>query len=117
MLFKRTLKSTMNWKTLNELDQLDQIVEESHQHRVMILKHSTRCSISSMALNRLERSWEEDNNVTPYYLDLIQYRPISNTIAEKFGVEHQSPQVIVLENGKVVYTASHMGISYNEVLA
>ncbi|OHX67093.1 bacillithiol system redox-active protein YtxJ [Flammeovirga pacifica] len=107
----------MNWKTLNELDQLDQIIEESHNQRVMILKHSTRCSISSMALNRLERSWEEGNNVTPYYLDLIQYRPISNAIAEKFGVEHQSPQVIVFENGKVVYSASHMGISYKEVVA
>ncbi|NLR92978.1 MULTISPECIES: bacillithiol system redox-active protein YtxJ [Flammeovirga] len=107
----------MNWKPLTDISQLDQILEESKNQRVMILKHSTRCSISSMALNRLERSWEDDNKVAPYYLDLIKYRPISNAIAEKFGVEHESPQVIVIENGEVAYTASHMGINYSSVVA
>lgn len=68
-----------------------------------------------MALDRLERNWdqEEMQNVVPYFLDLISYRSISNKIAETFGVQHESPQVLLIENGKCVYNASHMGISYD----
>ncbi|MBB6461447.1 bacillithiol system redox-active protein YtxJ [Flammeovirga kamogawensis] len=107
----------MNWNQLTEVSELDNLLELSKKQKVAILKHSTRCSISSMALNRLERAWQDDNGIAPYYLDLIRYRDVSNAIASKFGVEHQSPQVIVLENGKVTYTGSHMGISYADIVA
>lgn len=107
----------MQWHQLTETSQLDELLNLSQTQKVLILKHSTRCSISSMALNRLERAWDDSNGVVPYYLDLIQYRPISNAIADKFNVEHQSPQVIVLDKGEVVYTASHMGISYSDIVA
>jgi len=64
-----------------------------------------------MALSRLERSWSyNDEEVIPFFLDLIAYREVSNTIAEKFGVEHQSPQLIVLKDGKVVANSSHNSI-------
>jgi bacillithiol system protein YtxJ len=48
--------------------------------------------------------------VTPYYLDLLEFRPISNEIAGRFGVMHQSPQIILIKNGNAVYTASHSDI-------
>ncbi|WNB17723.1 bacillithiol system redox-active protein YtxJ [Marivirga arenosa] len=107
----------MNWERIDSIESLNNIVEESQDKAVMIFKHSTSCSISSMALNRLERSWSEDemSNVKAYYLDLISYRDISNAIADKFGVMHQSPQILLIKNGECVYDDSHMGISYQNL--
>ncbi len=104
----------MNWIALTEGSQLEQIKEQSKQQPVVIFKHSTRCSISSMAKNRLERQTPADNTLF-YYLDLIQYRAISNKIAEDFHVHHQSPQVLLIKNGECTYEESHNGISMEEI--
>jgi bacillithiol system protein YtxJ len=107
----------IQWVTLTEMSQLDEVLEESKTQTVFIYKHSTRCSISSMAMNRLERSWtEEGNKVKAYYLDLIRYRDISNAVAEKFGVYHESPQIIIIKNGATVHNDSHMSISFDDIL-
>ncbi|MEQ8926480.1 MAG: bacillithiol system redox-active protein YtxJ [Fulvivirga sp.] len=106
----------MNWNHLTSADQLNSIIEESEISPVLIFKHSTRCSISSMALNRLERSWDESDGIKPYYLDLIQYRPLSNQIEEQLNVQHQSPQAILIRNKEVVHHNSHMGISYADFI-
>ncbi len=106
----------MNWTPLTSSEQLAHLNEESNNQPVLVFKHSTRCSISSAALARLERSWKEDNGIKPYYLDLLAYRPISNEIATVFGVEHQSPQALLIRNGKCIYTESHMGIDVSEML-
>lgn len=107
----------MNWIELKEEGQLEQIKTESKQQPVLIFKHSTRCSVSSMALNRLERSWndKELEGLKAYHLDLITYRPVSNQIASDFGVPHESPQILIISDGKCTYHNSHMGISYHEV--
>lgn len=106
----------MNWKQLNTLNQLDEIVEKSALEPVVIFKHSTSCSISKMALSRLERSWNAAETPSDaYYLDLIAHRNISNSIAQKFDVVHESPQLIVIHKGKAIYDTSHMGISYTEL--
>ena len=104
----------MNWIALTESNQLQTINEESFKHPVLILKHSTTCSISKTALNRLERNWKQENvgDLKPYYLDLLNYRPISAEIAASFKVEHQSPQVLVIHNGESIYDASHFDISF-----
>lgn len=109
----------MHWNQLTDLAQLEEIKKESHHYPVLILKHSTRCSISTTTLGRLERSWKEDevSELKPYYLDLIAYRPISNKIAEEFGVWHESPQAIIIRNGESVYDASHFDISFDEIKA
>ena len=91
------------------------IMEQSKQQPVVIFKHSTRCSISSMAKNRLEREATPDNIVF-YYLDLIRYRSVSNKIAEVFEVHHESPQVLLLRNGECVYDESHGGIDMGEIV-
>lgn len=109
----------MNWNVLNSEAQLEALREESKQQPVLIFKHSTRCSISATAKARLERKWADGDNaaVKPYYLDLLNYRGISNRIAEEFGVRHESPQVLVLKDGKAAYHASHMDIRYEDILA
>ena len=105
-------KVDIQWQTLNTLEQLGSIKKESHNQPVLIYKHSTRCGISSMVLNRLEREWSAElNGIKAYYLDLIAFRSVSNSVAELFNVYHESPQAIVIKDGSVVYHASHMNIS------
>jgi bacillithiol system protein YtxJ len=108
----------MNWKKLTESTQIEEIKELSFTKPVLIFKHSTRCSVSSMSLDRLLRNWktEDGEKVVPYFLDLIAFRNLSNQIEADFGVAHESPQVIILRNGKAVYDNSHMGISYPEIM-
>lgn len=107
----------MQWIALDSLEQLDALDARSEGTPVLIFKHSTRCSISSAALARVERAWTpEDAMAHPaYYLDLLQFRALSNAIAERYGVEHASPQVLVIRNGRCSYTESHFGIRYSDV--
>ena len=98
----------MNWVKLDNKNQLEEVKTLSEKQPVLIFKHSTRCSISSTSLNRLERAWKTDE-IKPYFLDLIAFRDISNQIAEEFSVEHQSPQVLLIGQGKCVYHTSHPG--------
>ena len=105
------METMLQWNTLNEIGQLDLLVDESYQIPVVIFKHSTRCSISSAALGRMQRGWTDQHmKAKAYYLDLIAHRDVSNRIALLFDVEHQSPQVIVVRNSKAVYDASHIMI-------
>lgn len=102
----------MNWKDITTENQFQDLL--SNQQVFVVFKHSTRCSISSMVKNRLERDLQQDIDV--YYLDLIAYRNVSNHIAQVSGVTHESPQIIVFKNGSAVYDASHTAISADELL-
>lgn len=108
----------MNWNTIETESDLEKLIEESHTQPILLFKHSTRCSISATALGRIERNWTSDNYklIKPYFLDLITYRNISNEIADKFKVLHESPQVLLIKNGVSVYNNSHMGISLPAIL-
>ena len=101
----------MNWIELNNISQLDSIQESSKSKAVLLFKHSTRCSISTMAKSRLERDWNDDIEIETYYLDLIKFREISNEMADKFNIPHQSPQALLIKNGECIYDASHNMIS------
>ncbi len=104
------------WKTLNSIDQLQEIISASEVKPVVLFKHSTRCSISSMALNRLQNLDDAFyDKVDFYYLDLIAFREVSNAIASKLDVYHESPQVIFVKNRECIYDASHMEISPKEL--
>ena len=107
--------------SLDHLSQLDEIVELSANadiKAVAIFKHSTRCSISSMALNRLTRSWDITSEKIPlFFLDLISYRNISNEVAYQYEVVHESPQLLIIKNGKCVYHASHSAIDVDDIKA
>lgn len=109
----------MNWNKLTSEAQIDQLIAESSAKPVLIFKHSTRCSISSMSLDRLLRNWKEQDSeeISPYYLDLIAYRSLSDQVAARFGIPHESPQVLILKDGNVTYSESHYGINYTEIKA
>lgn len=104
----------MKWIPINNNAQLEEIKKISEQQPILIFKHSTRCSISATVLSRLERTWKEEEMAAlkPYFLDLLNYRSVSNAVAEFFNVQHQSPQVLLIYKGVCVYDSSHMDISY-----
>jgi bacillithiol system protein YtxJ len=104
----------MDWKNLTSIDQFETITANSFNTPQVLFKHSTRCSISSMALNRLESS-TPPTGIDFYLLDLLQHRDISAAIADKFKVHHESPQVLVIMSGECTYDESHMGISMDEI--
>jgi bacillithiol system protein YtxJ len=104
----------MNWIELKSEDQLNRIIEQSKIKAQVIFKHSTRCSISSMAKGRLERSLAPEN-ADFYFLDLIAYRDLSNKVSSAFHVFHESPQILVIRNGECTYDESHGSISMEEI--
>jgi len=107
-----------DWKVLDDVAQLEQIIEDSHEKPVVLFKHSVSCGISSMIKHQLESSWEFDAaKLDFYYLDLLAHRPISNQIAEQFGVVHQSPQIIVIRNGHATFDTSHHAINNEKIRA
>lgn len=105
------------WQPITQAEQLQDIVRESHEQPILIFKHSTSCSISAAAKGKLERQWADAGltDAKLYYLDLLRFRPISAEIAQQFGVQHESPQLLLIQDGECRYNASHMGIRLSEV--
>ena len=105
------------WTPLTESAQLDAIVQESRQQPVLIFKHSTTCSISAAAKGKIERQWAAAglDDTKLYYLDLLRYRPLSGEVGQKFSVSHESPQLLLIQDGECRYDASHMGIRLSDV--
>ncbi|MPT35266.1 MAG: bacillithiol system redox-active protein YtxJ [Flavobacterium sp.] len=111
---EEAVPSKVNWKRL-ETTTLDAIAEQYFEKPAVIFKHSTRCSINRMALKQFEREYALDDELDVYFLDLLEHRPLSNGIAERFGVQHESPQLIVIKDGKAVYNASHSAIQADDL--
>lgn len=107
---EQNLVTKINWISLTDLVQLNEIVELSNEKPVLIFKHSTRCSISRFALKQFENEYELENKISLYFLDLLNHRDISNEITSRFEVEHQSPQLLLINKGKCIYDASHSNI-------
>lgn len=105
----------MDWIYITEENQLADIKIKSHTSPQVIFKHSTRCSISGMAKNRLERSIAPET-LAFYILDLIKFRDLSNKIAQEFQIHHESPQILIIVNGKCIYDESHSGIDMEDII-
>lgn len=106
------------WFQLIALNTLPNIVLKSAERPQIIFKHSTRCSISTMVLNRLLALKSDCYSVADfYYLDLLSHPDISAAIADSFDVIHESPQIIVVHNGEAIYDASHNEINTQDLNA
>ncbi len=106
----------MNWHPINSSEQLEHIKSASYITPQVIFKHSTTCSISRIALDRFERAATPEK-VDFHYLDLLNYKAISNEIASFFQVHHESPQIILIKNGECIYDESHYGIMMDELIS
>lgn len=105
-------KKIIPWIPLTALKQLDDVLKQSHEKPVVIFKHSTRCGISRMVLRQFEKQLDfEANHVKFYFLDLLTFREISDEIAIRFQVHHQSPQLIIIKSDTVLNHCSHYEIN------
>jgi bacillithiol system protein YtxJ len=108
--------SSFPWKEITSVEEFNEMLNAPTDKAKLFFKHSTRCSISSMALKGFEREWNvSSDDFELYFVDLIAHRDISNAIAAESHVEHQSPQVVVWRNGEVIYNASHHHIDAQKI--
>ena len=116
--FAHNKSSKMDWINLNSVEQLAEINENSKNKTQIIFKHSTRCSVSVFAKRILSDEYSDEikKNADVYYLDLIAFRQISNSIANYYGVVHESPQILVINNGECTFNASHSDVSFKSAL-
>ena len=106
----------LNWILLERTAQIDDLVERSHSTPCLIFKHSTKCLISDVALGRLEKQWHfQTDQIIPYFLDAIAFRPISKYICETFEEHHETPQILLIENGECILEANNMDIHVSEI--
>lgn len=107
----------MDWLPLKSEQEVQDISENiSHQTICIIFKHSTTCSISAIAKHRVKDYTDsKTNGFKFYYLDLIANRSVSNFISDLFGIRHESPQVLIIKDGKCIYSESHLSIN-SEIL-
>lgn len=116
-LFKKTEdsgegKKVFLWIPLTDIVQLEAIEEKSRTKPQLIFKHSTSCGISRMVIRTFADTFDfSPEQIDIYYLDLHDYRQVSDEVGYRFQVRHQSPQVLVLKNGEVVAHDSHGGIT------
>ncbi|WP_462411288.1 bacillithiol system redox-active protein YtxJ [Neobacillus sp. Marseille-QA0830] len=96
-------------KKIDSAEEFDQILNSSNTF--FLLKHSLTCPISQAAYNEYEKFSNENENVPAYYLAVQDARPLSNEIADKFAIKHESPQAILFSNGEPKWNASHWKIT------
>ncbi len=107
----------IHWNKITSLNDWEEAKKKSFENAIVVFKHSTTCPISINALARFERQWNEEvDHIQPYFLDLLSFRPISNQIATDTQITHQSPQIIMIKDGKALYNASHNGIKVEDLL-
>ncbi len=115
-LFLKEKKQTDSfWIKLMSTDDLRKALAANKETPKIFFKHSTRCGTSIMAIKSFENNWEEMAEVERYYIDVLRQRAVSEELAILTGVKHESPQVIVLLNGNLVYHDSHGDINVREI--
>lgn len=108
----------MDWNPLHSLEDLAEALQRSQDQPIVLFKHSTRCPTSAMALRLTEQRWASVSaDVRPYFLDLIAHRDVSAAIAAELGVDHESPQMILVRDGVVLHHASHHRIDPSDLVA
>ena len=90
-------------------EQWQDLLDQSMNESVFLFKHSTRCGVSSMVLNRFEKQMRERNK-NYYFLNILRNRDLSNWIADELNIRHESPQLIVLKETKVIAYDSHYNL-------
>ena len=113
--FSSKPQEDFNWNRISSVEELNSVFQASESKPSLFFKHSTRCSISSMALSGFERNWNKELDCDLFFIDLIANRDVSQKLAELSGVTHQSPQAIVTLGKEIIYNASHSGIDAKEI--
>lgn len=105
------------WILLENKSQLEELESRSEEKLGVLFKHSPRCLVSRMALNMFQKNFEQEwtGRANLYIVDVLKSRAVSKEIEERFGIRHESPQLILLKDGKVVLHRSHSGIAARSI--
>jgi bacillithiol system protein YtxJ len=114
---KQKFGGNMMWNTIESEEQFKHALDESYKVNVVLYKHSPTCGISAAALERLESGFSEQlgNQIDLYYIDVLQSRTLSRHIADVMGVRHQSPQMLLIKDGKVIFHNSHYDVGWERI--
>lgn len=97
---------------LQRIDELDRLLTESRERPLLLFKHSHSCGISAEALDELLAHLSEKNGEARYAVVTVQtHRDVSNAVAARLGVRHETPQALLVRNGQVVWKASHFRVT------
>ena len=96
---------------LRRKQDFEQLLERSNKDPILIFKHSTQCPVSDAALDELKSFASDVKDVECGVVLVIEHRNVSNAIAEYLNVRHESPQAIVVEDGRSTWSASHWSIT------
>ena len=101
---------------LSDLDMLEAAIAESSERPVLLFKHSRTCGISCEALDELHAHLKRGGTRAAYKMITVQsHRRVSDTVAQRLGVRHETPQAILLKDGRPVWNASHFRITADEI--
>ncbi|HTI39170.1 MAG TPA: bacillithiol system redox-active protein YtxJ [Vicinamibacterales bacterium] len=102
--------------TLSELHELEAAIQESAERPVLLFKHSRQCGVSCEALDELQSHIDRHAGPAAYKMITVQtHRPVSDAAARRLGVRHETPQAILLKDGKPVWSASHFRITADQL--
>lgn len=100
----------MSYQSINSIADFDSVLQKSNSETIAVFKHSSTCDLSAMAKKEMA------NVKFPVYELIVQTaRPLSNHIESHFGIRHESPQVILISQGKPIYNASHRAVTADSI--
>ena len=101
---------------IERLDQLDRLIVDSEAQPLLLFKHSYTCGISAEALDELITHLNDDSIDVRYAMVTVQtHRDVSNAVSTRLGVRHETPQALLVRNGRVVWSASHFRVNADEL--
>ena len=101
---------------LTDLSALDEAIAESRERPVLLFKHSRYCGVSAEALDELQSHIDGSPADVAYRVITVQtHRPVSDAVAQRLGLRHETPQAILLKDGKIVWNASHFRITASQL--
>ncbi|MFQ5640172.1 MAG: bacillithiol system redox-active protein YtxJ [bacterium] len=111
MKFWKQSKDLSEDSTIVQVNDEEKLAEALEAKSAILYKHSTTCSISAKALREVREFSRQNSMVPVYLLDVRQQRDLSNQVANRLGIRHESPQVIIIKAKKPVWNASHFEIT------
>jgi bacillithiol system protein YtxJ len=101
---------------VNGIDELDRLISDSAARPVLLFKHSYSCGISAEALDELIAHLSDEARDVRYAMVTVQtHRDVSNAVSTRLGVRHETPQALLVRNGRVVWSASHFRVNAIEL--
>lgn len=117
MFLQNGAETSEHWNVLEDISDVDEVLQKSKERPQLLYKHSNRCGTCMFAKSEIEKRSEDiEERADMHFIDVINSREVSNYLAEKLNLRHESPQAILLANGKVIWHNSHSAIKSTKIL-